>query len=143
MARGERKTSGGNQGLLLVLLVLLVGLCAWNYQRNLAIEKANPSPYASLSDHDLDALIEAYRSEIDQMKGGRQASRARVRDTANVGSGVREFERVQRASRSVREAGYALSEREGAVEALEMERAKRVSLGGSELQVFLRRTFTF
>ena len=74
---------------------------------------------------------------------GGQKSRARVRETTNVGSGVREFERVQRASRSVREAGYALAEREGAVEALELERAKRSSLGGSPFQVFLRRAFTF
>lgn len=141
--RTQGEKQGGNTPLLLTLLLLLVGLSAWNYQRNAALEKASPSPYASMSDANLDVLIAAYQSEIEgmQAKGG-VGRRANARDTSGVASGVREFERVQRVSRSTREAGYAIAEREAAVAALEQEKARRARLGGGALQVFLRRAFT-
>jgi hypothetical protein len=142
MGRQEKSESkGSNAPLLLVVLLLLVGLSAWNYRRNAALESDATSPYATLSDRDLDVLIAAYRSEIQAMQGG-GSGRAVVRDTNALHRGVREFERVQRASRSVREAGYELAEREGAVQALEQEKARRTGQAGGVWLTILRRAFT-
>ena len=90
-------------------------------------------------------LIAAYQGEIDAMRAkGGTGRRANARNTTGgVAGGVREFERVQRAMRSTREAGYAIAEREGAVAALEQERARRVaSEGDGKLMVHLKRAFT-
>lgn len=145
MAR--RKTSkdkdGSKAGLLLLLLGILAGLCAWNYQRNAALESAMKGPYSSLSDADLEALSEAYQSELEALRAGGRPGRAAPRTTQGVANGVREFERVQQASRSVREAGYAISEREGVVQALETERGRRRAQAGGPWMMFLRRAFTF
>jgi hypothetical protein len=134
---------GSKAGLLLLLLGLLAGLCAWNYQRNAALETAAKGPYSTLSDADLERLIEAYQSELESLTAGGSPGRAAPRATQGVAHGVREFERVQQASRSVREAGYAISEREGVVQALETERGRRRAQGGGLWMVILRRAFTF
>lgn len=138
---GEK--SGSNTGMLLVVLVVLIGLSAWNYQRNLALERAVvPTPYAGLSVADLDALIAAYQSEIDTLRAqGGADRRASARPTSGVAQGVREFERVQRSARSAREAGYRISEREGALRALEEERSRR-SQQTKGVALFLRRAFS-
>ena len=142
-SRGKREKHGGKTPLLLTLLVVLVGLSAWNYQRNVAREKAHPSPYATVSDRDLDVLIAAYQSEIDAMRArGGAGRRASAHDASSFGGGVREFERVQRASQSAREAGYEISEREGALEALKQEKALRTERGGEGALLFLKRAFT-
>lgn len=138
----KKEGGGGRQGLLLLVLVALVALGGWNYHRNLKLEESTPSPFASLSDADVDQLLAAYKGEVERLKG-KQPSRAKVRSTSHVQAGVDEFQRVTRRSRSVREAGYAVSEMEGSVKALEAEKAKRAALGGSPTQVFLRRAFSF
>jgi hypothetical protein len=132
----------GSQMLLLVLLIGLVALCSWNYRRNAAAEVSTPSPYSSLADEDVERLLDAYKSELERMKAAKPKG-TRVRDSDGVLAGSREFDRVQRTSRSQREAGYEVAETEGSVRALEAEKAKRVALGGGPMQVFIRRAFTF
>lgn len=134
---------GSKTGLLLVLLALLAGLVAWNYQRNAALETTTKGPYSTLSDADLEKLQRAYESELASLRAKDSPGRASARATQGVANGVREFERVQRASRSVRQANYAISEREGVVQAIEAERSRRVAQGGGPWAVFLRRAFTF
>ena len=141
MAKSEGG-GGGKQGLLLVLLIGLVALCGWNYQRNLKAEQSTPSPYTSLEDADVERLLAAYQGEVERLKA-KQPSRAKVRSTPHIQAGANEFERVTRRSQTVREAGYELAEMEGMVKALEAEKAKRTALGGSPTQVFLRRAFSF
>lgn len=140
----KREQQGSKTPLLLILLLALVGLSAWNYHRNAALESAQPSPYAGVSDRDLDLLIAAYRSEIDAMRAqGGADHRATARDTGRIDRGIREFERVQGVSRSAREAGYAIAEREAAVAALEQEKARRIERGGGGGALrFLKLAFT-
>ena len=142
-AQKEREKQGSNTLLLLVLLMVLVGLTTWNYQRNVALQSNDPSPYAGVADADLDVLLAAYESELEALRAqGGVGRRVSARNTSGVARGVREFERVQRAGRSTREAGYAISEREAVVRALEAEKARRVQYAGGTLLVFLKRAFT-
>jgi hypothetical protein len=144
--RGQTEKKGGNAPLLLALLVVLVGLSAWNYHRNLTAEKDVPkSAFSGVSTGDLEVLKAAYQSEVDALtaKGG-LGKRATARTTTGgVAGGAREFERVQRAMRATREKGYEIAERQAAIEAIEREQALRASTAGTPWQVFLRRTFSF
>ncbi|HXK26106.1 MAG TPA: hypothetical protein VMS55_25790 [Myxococcota bacterium] len=143
-SRNQKKES--NTGLLLVVLLALVGLGAWNYHRNVAVERSvKPGPYASVPTKDLDVLIAAYRSEVDALKArGGTGLRATAHSTSGVGNGVREFERVQRTTQKTREAGYEISEREGAIAAIENEKSRRAASGegGTPWMLFLKRAFT-
>ena len=143
-SRSPKKES--NTGLLLVVLLALVGLGAWNYHRNAAVDKSvKPGPYAGVPSKDLDVLIAAYRSEIDALKArGGTGLRASARSTSGVANGVREFERVQRTAQGTRAAGYEISEREGAIKAIEQEKSRRAASGegGAPWMVFLKRAFT-
>jgi hypothetical protein len=138
------KEGGGSATLLLLLLVAIAGLCAWNYQRNAALEaESNKGPYSTLATPDVDRLLGAYQGELEALRAKGRPGRASVRDTQGVMDASREFERVQRAGRSDREAGYALAELEGVVEALETEQRKRAAQSGGPWAVFMRRAFTF
>ena len=53
-----------NLGLLVVLLAILCGYGAWNYQRSVAAERKQPRPYASYSDTQLDQLLAAYQGKV-------------------------------------------------------------------------------
>jgi hypothetical protein len=146
MAPRKAKKEKSKTGMLLLLLVALVGVGGWNYHRNAAKEKSvAPSAYAGVADADLDVLIAAYQSEIAALEAKGGPSRARVRETGNLGDGARELARVQRASRRVRESNYEIYERKGALEALEAEKARRRANGGgnSGWMLILRRAFTF
>jgi len=145
--RGRReKKEKSNLGLLLMVLLALVGLGAWNYHRNAAVDKSvAPGPYATVPTKDLDVLIAAYRSEVDALKArGGTGLRASARTTSGVENGVREFERVQHTAQKTRAAGYEISEREGAIAALEQEKSRRAASGegGAPWMVFLKRAFT-
>ena len=144
--RNRREKKESNTGLLLVVLLALVGLGAWNYHRNAAVDKSvAPGPYASVPTKDLDVLIAAYQSEVDALKAhGGTGLRATARNTSNVANGVREFERVQRRAQGTRYAGYEISEREGAIKAIEQEKSRRAASGegGAPWMVFLKRAFT-
>jgi hypothetical protein len=144
--RTRREKKESKTGLLLVVLIALVGLGAWNYYRNAAAEKSvAKGPYASVPTKDLDVLIAAYRGEVDALKArGGTGLRASTHNTSNVGNGVREFERVQRREQGTRAAGYEISEREGAIAALEQEKSRRAASGegSAPWMVFLKRAFT-
>ena len=138
-----KESGGGNAMLLLLLLAVIAGVCAWNYQRNAALEDTSKGPYSSLATPDVDRLLGAYKSELEGLRAQGRPGRANVRATQGVMDGTREFERVQRAGRSDREAGYALAELEGVVKALETEQRKRAAQSGGPWAVFMKRAFTF
>jgi hypothetical protein len=144
--RTQKKEKESNTALLLVVLLALIGLGAWNYHRNTAVDKSvKPGPYAGVPTKDLDVLKAAYQSEIDALKArGGTGLRASARETTNVGNGVREFERVQRREQRTRAAGYEISEREGAIKAIEQEKSLRAASGegGAPWMIFLKRAFT-
>lgn len=127
--------------LLLLLLVLgvLAGAGAWNYQRNLAREAAEKGPYGSYSDEQLAALREAYEAEVDAYAARYQSRKATSYQAGSgqlIGEQVREFERASAHGRAVRDAGGDLAEREATLAAIQLEQGKR---GGDPTQIFLKR----
>ena len=61
-----RRTAGRASGSVVLLLMLLTGLGAWNYHRNLQVEKETEGvrPYESYATDDIQALRDAYEAEL-------------------------------------------------------------------------------
>jgi hypothetical protein len=143
--RRRRKKRRKGRGKLIFLLVVLIGLSAWNYQRNSALEQAKPRPYAAYSDSDLAQLRDAYAAQTGALStryDQASARRSGSEDVHGVQEGVAQFQRVQHASRAVRDLGSQLSQEQASLEAIEAEQAYRAQLGGPVMQV-LRRAFLF
>ena len=137
----KRKKS--NLGVLVVLLALVAGYGAWNYQRNVEADGKQVRPYKSYSDEDLAQLLAAYQGQAEQLStryDRAAAQRSGSRDVKMVGDGVDEFARVQQHSRAIRELGSQASQELASVKAIEQERAYRARSGSGWL-AFLRRAF--
>jgi hypothetical protein len=129
--------------MLLLLVALLGGAGSWNYQRNVAAEKDQPRPYMAYSDEQLNQLHAAYEGQVETLSGRYDAvagQRVRAGKTRLLGDAVKEFDRVQRSSRAVREMGSKLSQEQASLGAIEAEKALRARLGGPTM-IFLRRVF--
>ena len=140
MAQG----SGSRVMLLFLLLALAGGLGAWNYQRNVAAERAELRPFRSYSDADLESLTEAYRAEVVtytkryEVLTGRKVT---INEHVHPDQKLREFERVQRISQNTRDLVTQLAKRHVAVDQLDSEQRRR----GRERNVvmlFLKRLLT-
>jgi hypothetical protein len=143
--RRRRKKRKKGRGKLIFLLVLLVGVSTWNYQRNVAIEEAKPRPYRGYSDTELEQLRAAYDSQASALAGRYEqasAQRSGSRDVKLVAEGVEQFKQVQRASRAVRDLGAQLSQEEASLRAIEEEQALRAQLGGPVMTI-VKRAFLF
>jgi hypothetical protein len=121
---------GGSGALLplLVLLLLLVGGGAWNYHRNLERESGEDRPLRGYAEADLEKLLAAYEQEQERLARRAGATpRAKTSEASGglVGENVREFERVQRASRRVRDANGDLAESELMVARIQQELQRR------------------
>jgi hypothetical protein len=128
--------------LLAVLAVLGAGGW-WNYQRNLAKEAAEPRPFRGYAEADLVSLQGAYEAEIASLErryAAAKSSKAAVPTGQLLGEQVRDFERASARSRTIRDAGGDLSEREAALADVRAEIARRRV---DATQVFLRRLLTF
>ena len=139
----KKKKKSGRRFLLTLLLALLCGLGAWNYRRNVEAEAAVPRPYRSYSEAQLDQLITASRASLDDMVARYEKVSGhpiRARDQSFAGDQIKEFERVQSMSRSVRGLGYEISESEGLLRELEAEKGRR---GDSAVGLFLHRVFAY
>ena len=124
---------------LTVLLAILAGAGAWNYQRALEAEAATPRPYRGYATADLEALADAYESELEVLR--RRAARKPAGRPASGSDGFGEFERVQRQSREVRSVAREISDREIALAAIERERSQRAG-ESDRIGLFLRRVFS-
>jgi hypothetical protein len=127
------------------LLVIAAGAGTWNYRRNAALEEGEYRPYRGYSTGDLDALIAATEQELgraqrDYQRGSGQP--VRVQEHGFFGDSIREFERVQRLSQNSRELGGRVLERDGALERLRAERARRDPGEGPVLR-FLKLAFVY
>ena len=132
---------------LLLLLMLLVGGGYWNYQRNVAreAEQEQDRPLRGYATADLETLRSAYEDEVKQRAaraGATQRASARDMPGQLVGETAREFERVQRASRRVREANGDVAEVELMVARISQELGYRQQQG-DEQAIFIRRLTTF
>lgn len=139
---GRRSDKSGARPLLLVLLALLVGVGYWNYQRNAAAQAEEVRPYRTVSQADLETLIAAYEAEIAQLEQRYERVRGRGAPGSSTGDRFDAFEQAQQQGRAVREAGYALSEREASLAELREEQQRRAA-AGEGLQRILKLAFTF
>jgi len=135
LAMSHRFQSGRATGAILLLLALLSGLGAWNYHRNWQIEKESERsrPYQSYAIADLDALKEAYRSELGGVRAKFDAAkRNRIRPRRDIGSisdHVAQFQQTTRASSAIREAAGGVADREAQIAELDREIEVRTRFG--------------
>ncbi|MBW2270649.1 MAG: hypothetical protein JRH16_18955 [Deltaproteobacteria bacterium] len=94
----RRRDAGSGIWAVLVVLLVLAGAGAWNYQRNLVVEEAVYRPFRTHTDADLAQLAEAFESQKDRVSehyDSAAAQRATAREGGHFDQRVREFERVQ------------------------------------------------
>jgi hypothetical protein len=130
---------------LVVLLALVGGLGAWNYQRNIETERAELRPFRSYSDADLESLTEAYRADVEAYTARYEAVTGRkvsINERIHTDQKLREFERVQRISQSTRELVTQLAQRHVAIEQLDAERRKRAGERNA-VMLFLKRLLVY
>lgn len=140
MAKGKAKS---HLGALLLLLGLLCGYGYWNYQRNVEAEARIPRPYKTYSDAQLEQLLSAYEGQAGELANRYDAvaaKRSRSHEVGLVGEGIDQFERVQAASRRVRELGAQASQEAASVAQIRQEQALRAKWGSGAM-AFLRRAF--
>lgn len=138
---------GGRGALipLLVLLLLLGGGGAWNYRRNLERESQEDRPLRGYAEADLEKLLAAYEQEqarATRRAGATRRAQPKAVPGQLVGEAAREFERVQRASRRVRDASGDLAETELMVERINQELERR-NQERDRMALFIRRVTTF
>ncbi len=143
----RRGQAGGVLVLVLLGIVVIAAAGWWNYRRNLEAEQraAAARPLHGYSTGDLEALADAYRQDVATRAdsyAAQKTKRAEARDRAYFDEQVNEFEKVQKHSTRVREAGAEVSMREAELARIETELRAR---GGveSDLDRHLRLLFTF
>ena len=140
-------TENGGRGALIPLLVVLLvlgGGGAWNYHRNLERESHEDRPLRGYAEADLEKLLSAYEQEAKQASsraGATRRAKPRGMQGQLIGESVHEFERVQRASRRVRDANGDVAEVELMVERISQELRHR-DQERDPTAIFLRRLTT-
>jgi hypothetical protein len=140
-----RRHQAGNGVLtLLVLLALLAGAGAWNYQRNVAAERAEYRPYRGYTDEAIEQLASAY--ETKQTGDSKRyeavaARRATAAGKAYFDEQVREFERVQRTGEAKKALQGELAESQTTLKLIAAEKRKRAE-ERNRVQLFFKRLLT-
>lgn len=124
------RATGGSRRVrrLALLLVVLAGAGAWNYQRNLAEEARVPRPFRGYADADLEAMAVAYGRELEQYE--KRWEEASARRSSSSGHGhlddrAREFDRVYEHGRAVRALKEAATDRRVAWDQIQEEQRLR------------------
>jgi len=131
----HRSQSGRATGSIMLLLVLLSGLGAWNYHRNwqIEIETEGHRPYRSYAVADLDALREAYASELvgvrAQFDAAKRNRKRPSRELGSISDNVAQFQRTTRASSAIRDAASGVADRQAQVAELDRELDIRTRFG--------------
>jgi hypothetical protein len=140
----RRREAGAGLPALLLLLVLVAGLGAWNYRRNLEREAAEYRPFRGYAEAELDALAEAYEQKKTTDTRRYEKAAARRVDARTKGyfdEQVREFERAQRVGEARKAAQEVLAESHTALELIEKEQRRRAQ-ERDKLKLFLKRVLT-
>lgn len=133
--------------LLLLMALPIAGYA--NYRRNAHLDRELENrTYATLRTEDLDALLAAYRSELEALHGrvadGPKGEEEIARKAAADFSGkVESFERFQRSNQSWREQRGAVLERQATIAELEREKTIRDRGLDRPWNRIKRRVFTF
>ena len=129
MATDKRRGGAATSPALLLLLAIAVGIAGWNYQRNLEAERREFRPYRGYAEADLDALIEAYSTQLEASETRWNAvsgQRARIAEKARFDEQVEEFERVQKVSRGSRDVRNRFSDAQATLEELRRGRERQL-----------------
>ncbi len=123
---------------VLLVLLLVAGAGAFNYWRNLGSEEAVPRPYRGYADAELDALIAAYRSEVDALDARYQQARdgrsvRQVSRGAHISDHVKGFEEAREAADRVRGRAADVAGQAAVLRDLEVEQATRASNRGFDV----------
>lgn len=132
-----------NLPALLFLLAILATAGAWNYQRNVKLESAEPRPYRSYSLPQLEDLRQAYQDEVDKHTARYQAAASRkvtVHDEGYIAAQVDEFDRVQRIGQGKRAIANDYAKNQVQLDAVTAEIARRKTAGQGWKLVFRRLT---
>jgi hypothetical protein len=130
---------------LLVLILLVGGAGAWNYDRNLKKENQVPRPWKSYETSDLRSMASAYEREIERTSESWEQARSR-RATASgrghVDDRAREFDRIYAQGKSVRDLKGKLADHEVVLAQIQEELTLR-ERDGDAMKVHLRRLLTY
>jgi hypothetical protein len=146
--KNPRRIAGNATTSLLLLLVALLGVGAWNYHRNYQLERANEHgrPYSGYSTHEVELLrdavageLEATRARFARARGHRMRS---ARDQGSVGDNARQFNRTTRASNAIRDAAGDVAVQESLKAALDQELTARAG-AGEGMALHLKRLTSF
>jgi hypothetical protein len=130
--KGKSGTGGGGGALPLIVVLLVMGtLGAWNYHRNLGLEEeqAGSRPFQGYSDTALVDLAAAYGEQAEILERKYKASlqtRRGVRDADGlIMEQIEEFDRVQKIGSSIRVATSQVADSEARLRGIRHEQAWR------------------
>ena len=128
----NRSRAGGAVGSALLLLLVAAAALGWNYHRNYQIDRENePSqrPFARFATKDLAAMAEGYRIALAEARTKQIGGRVATQDRHFFGDQIKEFERVQRESRRVRDRAIDVKEIQSKLDLIEGEQGRRARPG--------------
>jgi hypothetical protein len=131
----DRLRAGNATAGAIVLLLIMSGAGAWNYQRNLQIERSTDSarPYQSYASADLEALRNAYASELESVQADLAHSKSRrgqvSRNNGSIAKNVEQFAQTAVTSSAIRQAAANVAERQSQIAELDTELELRERFG--------------
>jgi len=146
--RYSKDCKGSATNSVLMLLLILAGVGAWNYHRNWQADRQpeEARPYESYAEADLSALREAYATELESVRAEfAHSKRQREEVSRNQGSMTRnleQFAQTTRNSSAIRKAAANVAERESQIAELDRELELRSRMGHG-LAMHLRRLTSF
>jgi hypothetical protein len=135
--------AGGAVVSVLVVLVVAAGVLGWNYQRNYELDQSvrtSDRPYAKYQTKDLDLMAEGYRVALAEAKSKQIHERVATQNRHHFSDKIQEFERVQRATRVIRDSAIAVKEVQDTLAQIEAEQQRRSGFGGIAM-IHLERLF--
>jgi hypothetical protein len=150
ISKGNRRSrspaeaqAGGVVVSVLVVLVVAAAVLGWNYQRNYERDQSvrtSDKPYAKYQTKDLDLMAEGYRIALAEAKSKQSGERVGTQNRHHFADKIQEFERVQRATRIVRDQAIAVKEVQDTLAQIEAEQLRRNGFGGVAM-IHLERLF--
>ena len=131
----DRFRSGNAITSVVLLLAIVAGAGAWNYHRNLQVEKASEGarPYESYATADLESLQSAYTMELESVRAQlahTKSQRGQVeRDRGSIAMNVEQFAKTAHTSSAIRDAAANVAERQSQIAELKVELELREHYG--------------
>jgi len=119
----------------MIVLLVLAGIGAWNYQRNRGIEDAAAAsrPYQSYASSDLESLQNAYAIQLESERANFAHSKSRrakiSQNRASIADNVEQFDRTKITSSAIREAASHVADRRSQIAELNAELELRARFG--------------